>query len=161
MGIIRVRKNHGYKGHSMSKGAARAHQRGEKPESQWTKETMLSRIKRTIESEGLQLSRIQWSNLQRLPQKAMFDNLFETTDTYRTGAAASKTSFYNLNRMALRQLIREGVQFLPDYVILVIHDMELVEFDNAQQMNAYYKKHNYQNEDISLETYAKKMICIK
>ena len=145
----------------MSKGAAREHQRGEKPESQWTKETMLDKIKRTIDLEGLRLSRTQWSNLQRLPQKAMFDNLFETTGTYRTGAAANKTLFYNLNRMALRQLIKEGAQFLPDYVILVIHDMQFVEFDNAQQMSAYYKKHGYQNEDISLDTYAKKLICIK
>lgn len=161
MGIIRVRKNCGYKGYRMSKNAARAHRRGEKPESQWTRETMLGKIKRTIESEDLPLSQIQWSNLQRLPRKAMFDNLFETTGTYRTGAAASTTLFYNLDRVALRQLIKEGVQFLPDYVILVIHDMQFVEFDNVQQMNAYYKKHSYQSEDISLETYAKKMICIK
>ena len=98
----------GYHGYSMSNNAVEAYQDGERPLSKWTKTEILSRIRRAIKDEEIEL-KCSFDKLNKLPVKTLKNELLCVSSWHHTSSHFNRTDFYDIWWDKLEHLTDEEI----------------------------------------------------
>ena len=100
----------GYHGYSMSNNAVSAYESGEKPLSNWDKDSLLQGIKESADDP--EIAKI----LSKLPLKELKDRFLTRSSWHHTSSHYNRTNFYSINDWVVSELTPEKAQAIVDEV---------------------------------------------